>query len=62
VPKLAQKSSKGMVSYRWENVVAGFDMPIKVSIDGMEQFVYPTTDWKKLKGKTLKVDRNFYVE
>jgi aminopeptidase N len=62
VPKLAQKSSKGMISYRWENVVSGFDMPIKVSVDGMEQFVYPTTDWKKLKGKSMKTDRNFYVE
>jgi hypothetical protein len=62
VPKLAQKFSKGMVSYRWENVVPGFQMPIKVSVDGVEQFVYPTTDWKKIKGKSMKVDRNFYVD
>jgi aminopeptidase N len=62
VPKLAQKSSKGMVFYRWENVVPGFQMPIKVSVDGVEQFVYPTPDWKKIKGKSMKVDRNFYVD
>lgn len=62
VPKLAQKSSKGMVSYRWENVVPGFQMPIKVSVDGVEHFVYPTTDWKKIKGKSMKADRNFYVD
>jgi aminopeptidase N len=62
VPKLAQKFSKGMVSYRWENVVPGFQMPIKVSVDGVEQFVYPTPDWKKIKGKSMKVDRNFYVD
>ncbi|CAN1500718.1 PepN Aminopeptidase N [Spirosomataceae bacterium] len=62
VPKLAQKSSKGMVFYRWENVVPGFEMPIKVSVDGVEQFVYPTPDWKKIKGKSMKADRNFYVD
>jgi aminopeptidase N len=62
LPKLAQKSSKGMVFYRWENVVPGFEMPIKVSVDGVEQFVYPTPDWKKIKGKSIKADRNFYVD
>jgi hypothetical protein len=51
-----------MVSYRWENVIPGFQMPIKVSVDGVEQFVYPTPDWKKIKGKSMKVDRNFYVD
>ena len=62
MPKFVQKSSKGLISYRWENVVLGFDMPIKVNLDGTEQFISPTTDWKKMKGKSLKVDRNFYVE
>jgi aminopeptidase N len=62
IPKLAQKSSNGVVTYRWENVVPGFDMPVKVSIDGIEQFISPNTDWKKIKGKSMKVDRNFYVE
>ncbi|MCF8324639.1 MAG: M1 family metallopeptidase [Leadbetterella sp.] len=62
VPKFVQKSTKGLISYRWENVVPGFDMPIKVNLDGTEQLISPTTDWKKIKGKILNVDRNFYVE
>jgi hypothetical protein len=43
-------------------VILGFDMPLKVSVDGLEQFISPTTEWKKLKGKFMNVDRNFYVE
>ncbi len=62
IPKLAHKISKGIVSYRWENVVEGFNMPVKVSIDGKEQFVFPTTEWKKTKGDKLSIDRNFYID
>ena len=61
IPTLAQKVSGGKISYRWTNVVAGFDMPVKANIDDKETMIYPTTDWKSVKGKTLKVDRNFYV-
>ena len=61
IPTLAQKVSGGKISYRWINVVAGFDMPVKANIDDKEIMIYPTTDWKSVKGKTLKVDRNFYV-
>ncbi|MCP9770816.1 M1 family peptidase [Lacihabitans sp. LS3-19] len=61
IPKLAKKVSKGLISFRWENVVAGFNMPVKVTIDDKEQFIYPTTDWKKIKGNKISVDRNFYI-
>jgi aminopeptidase N len=62
IPKLAHTISKGIISYRWENVVEGFNMPVKVSIDGKEQFVFPTTEWKKSKGIKLSIDRNFYID
>lgn len=62
IPKLATKIQGGKVSYRWENVIDGFDMPVKVAIDGKEQMLYPTTAWKSVKGKSLVPDRNFYIE
>lgn len=62
IPKLATKTRGSKVSYRWENVTDGFDMPVKVAIDGKEQMIYPTTAWKTVKGKSLVADRNFYVE
>lgn len=61
IPKFVSTTSKGVISYRWENAIAGFDMPVKVTIDGVEKFISPTLDWKKIKGKSIKVDRNFYV-
>lgn len=62
IPKLAVAVKGSKVSYRWENVIDGFDMPVKAVIDGREQMLYPTTKWQTVKGKTLVADRNFYVE
>jgi aminopeptidase N len=63
IPVLEYSVEKNKISYRWSNCVDGFDMPIKVSVDGgKEEFIYPTTSWKTLKGKSeLKIDENFYV-
>lgn len=61
IPKLAYKIVKKSISYRWENVVEGFNMPLKVDIDGKTQFINPGTAWKKIAGKSLKVDPNFYI-
>ncbi|HEV7348348.1 hypothetical protein [Telluribacter sp.] len=51
--------------YRWTNAIEGFDMPVKVALNGGErQFIQPTTSWKTMKTKGVKslaVDRNFYV-
>lgn len=66
IPVLEYSFKGNSVQYRWANVIAGFDMPVKIKLaDGKDQFVYPTTNWKTLKTKgekTLTVDRNFYVE
>lgn len=61
IPKLAVMKKGSGLSYRWENVIHGFDMPIKVAIDGKSHFLKPSTSWKKIKGKSLVVDKNFYV-
>lgn len=62
IPKLAISNKKSKISFRWENVIDGFQMPIKVMIDNKEQFIHPTTKWKTIKGKSLIPDRNFYIE
>lgn len=71
VPLLEYKTSKKYVSYRWTNVVEGIKLPIKVSFGepaGNEQWIKPTTKWKKTKlkkgydGKTFEINKNFYVK
>lgn len=67
IPVLEYRLAKGMLEYRWNDCVSGFDMPIKVTLaPGQLAFIYPTTEWKstpvkRLKKKDFRVDENFYV-
>ncbi|MBX0331918.1 M1 family metallopeptidase [Pontibacter sp. HSC-14F20] len=66
LPALEYKLEKKKLTYRWTNVVEGFDMPVKVYLNGQEQWLEPTTDWKEIKkvkaGTKLTIDPNFYVQ
>ena len=50
---------------RWGNVIKDFDMPLKVTVNGEEQWLSPTTKWTSIELKssnpTLVVDANFYI-
>jgi aminopeptidase N len=67
VPLLEYKAEGRKVFYRWINVVDNLNIPIKVSFGKEEQWITPTTEWKKIKlgkwydGKTLMINKNFYV-
>lgn len=65
VPMLEYKFSENEISYRWTNIVDGFDMPVRIS--NSEVWLFPTAEWKteKIKNelqKDFKIDRNFYVK
>jgi aminopeptidase N len=65
IPVLEYSLRGNEVQYRWNNVVKDFEMPVKVKINGKEQFITPENEWKSLKikgAKVLEVDRNYYVE
>ena len=71
VPVLEYKISNNSISYRWDSCVAGFNMPVKVSLgkaDGSEPWLSPTTEWKEIKAadwydkKTFITNKNFYVK
>jgi aminopeptidase N len=51
--------------YRWSNCISTFDMPVKITVNGTEKLLNPTTRPKreKLESKNaqIKVDPNFYV-
>ncbi len=66
VPVLEYKIKGKKLSYRWTNVVEGFDMPLKINFFGTK-WLQPTTQWKTLKSKDkgtadFRADRNFYVK
>ena len=53
------------LSYRWTNSINEFDMPLKITLNGEDKWIYPKTDWQvestKMNKVELVVDRNFYV-
>ncbi|QTD38868.1 M1 family metallopeptidase [Polaribacter batillariae] len=65
IPTLEYSTNNNVLNYRWVNVVDGFKMPIKVTINNEEQWIYPSENWKKLSLKStendFKVDPNFYI-
>jgi aminopeptidase N len=64
IPVFSYKIENGQLSYRWENCIDGFDMPLKVSLtDGKYSFIYPTTQWKNTKASIsdIKIDNSFYI-
>jgi aminopeptidase N len=67
VPELEYRIQGSRLSYRWANVVPGFDMPVRVTLaPGEYQRIVPTTAWQtaELRGVTaadFRVDENFYV-
>jgi aminopeptidase N len=67
VPVLEYSTRGGVLTYRWTNVVPGFDMPIRVTLaDSTYTLIRPTTSPKTVKlalhdSASFRVDPNFYV-
>jgi aminopeptidase N len=66
IPVFEYKTEGTTVSYRWANVVPGFDMPLRVALgDGSYARITPTEDWQTAKlpaaNAAVRVDENFYV-
>ncbi|HYK12089.1 MAG TPA: M1 family metallopeptidase [Gemmatimonadales bacterium] len=65
VPEFDYKVDGTTLSYRWSNVVPGFDMPIRVEIPGSgTHLLKPTEEWQTVpvaSGGQPTVDENFYV-
>jgi len=66
VPVFEFRVQGSTLSYRWSNVVPGFDMPVRVSIPGLgTRLLKPTEAWQTLEASPraaeLTVDENFYV-
>ena len=63
IPELEYTIENNTLKYRWNNVIKGFNMPIKVTIDGKDELLNPTENWqtKTIKGNSVEVDQNYYV-
>ncbi len=63
IPVFEYEINNGILSYRWNDVIEGFDMPIEVKIDGETKLLQPTNKFQNLKIKNLyvNVDKDYYV-
>jgi aminopeptidase N len=67
IPVLQYKLSGSTLSYRWANVVPGFDMPVRIATSGSEwKVVTPREQWQTIKvssGMTgrFRADENYYI-
>ena len=67
IPQLEYKVKGKMVSYRWNNCVPGFKMPVKISFGQKYQWVKPTEKWQTIhlaawyNGESFSPDNNFYI-
>lgn len=64
IPELQLKQKGKTVSYRWQNTVPGFNMPVRVLANGKWQFITPSSSFKTIQlgaEKELKIDNNFYL-
>ena len=63
IPTLEYEIKNNQLKYRWTNIVEGFDMPIQISIDNQEQWLFPKAEWKTMAVKTevVHIDPDFYI-
>ncbi|MDO6743602.1 M1 family metallopeptidase [Tenacibaculum soleae] len=63
IPVFEYKIKNNQLSYRWNNVVNDFNMPLTIFVDGKKQLLNPTEKWQttNVNSTKIKVDKNFYV-
>jgi aminopeptidase N len=65
IPTLEYTYRENTLKYRWTNVVSGFEMPIRVSLNGTEITLNPKSEWTEFdspyKIEKVEVNKDFYV-
>ena len=65
IPNLQYTIKQNQLKYRYTDVIKGFDMPVQVKINGVLNWIQPTSAWKTLENngkiKTLDVQQDFLI-
>ncbi len=66
IPKVEYKVENNQLSFRYVSIIENFDMPVIAIINGKEEWVFPTAEWKTKDFdksiKSIKIKEDFYVE
>ncbi len=63
IPLFEYEIKNGMLKYRWNNVISGFDMPIEITVEGENYILFPNKKFKKIKinSDVININKNYYV-
>ena len=65
IPNLQYSIQQNKLNYRYTDIIHGFDMPVQVKINGVLNWIQPTSVWKTLENnkkiKTLDVQQDFLI-
>jgi aminopeptidase N len=65
IPTLEYSYKGNTLKYRWTNTVDGFDMSLKLFLNGTEILLKPKNEWSELnspiKIEKIEIDNDFYV-
>ncbi|MFX0556706.1 M1 family metallopeptidase [Maribacter sp. CXY002] len=66
IPLFEYHMEEDILTYKYHNIVEGFEMPLRIFIEDEPVWIKPTSQWQTLKTKgdlgTLAIDANFYIE
>jgi len=58
-------NDENIVQYRWTHCIAGFNMPITISIENEEIWLYPTDEWQEFRTPIeiadISISNNYYI-
>ncbi|WP_158727900.1 MULTISPECIES: M1 family metallopeptidase [unclassified Flavobacterium] len=65
IPSFEYYLDNNTLKYRWINIITGFNMPVKVLLNGTEISLNPISEWSEFnnskKIESVVLDSNFYV-
>ncbi len=64
IPTLEYSLRGNKLSYRWTQIVNGFEMPVEIVVDEKNMWLYPTKAWQKidLNSSKIVIDNNYYIK
>lgn len=65
IPTLEYSIQDNTLKYRWTNIASGFNIPVKVALNGTEVTLNPKAEWSEFanssKIEKVEVNKDFYV-
>ena len=64
IPTFEYSLRDNKLSYRWTQIVNGFEMPVEIVVDEKNMWLYPTKAWQKidLNSSKIVIDNNYYIK